>query len=174
MLALQGAEPRRRAEALIEDARRIVSQHDDPNMQGAFLLMESGVNYVQAKWKAALHSLNQAEELFASRVRGGYYYLAFTRTLQLYTLWSLGEYAELAQRCRPYLQEAEQLGDLLTAANIRTISQPLACSGIPAAERDGRATSDVDFVLPAGRGAKAGVCRGAVAADAGQPYRQLR
>lgn len=126
VLALQGAEPRRRAEALIEDARRIVSQHDDPNMQGAFLLMESGFNYVQAKWKAALHSLNQAEEIFASRVRGGYYYLAFTRTLQLYTLWSLGEYAELAQRCRPYLQEAEQLGDLLTAANIRTISQPLA------------------------------------------------
>jgi serine/threonine protein kinase len=125
VLALQGKEPRRRAEALIEDARRIVARHDDPNLTAAFLMTEAGVAYVQARWKETIHRLDAAEEIYSKRTRGSYFYAAHTRTLQFYTLWSLGEFSELARRCAPALQEAEQLGDLLLSANIRTFSQPL-------------------------------------------------
>ena len=125
VLALQGKEPRRRAEALIEGARKIVARHDDPNLTAAFLMTEAGVAYVQARWKEAIRHLDDAEEIYAKRTRGSYFYVAHTRTLQFYTLWSLGEFSDLARRCAPALEEAEQLGDLLLSANIRTFSLPL-------------------------------------------------
>jgi eukaryotic-like serine/threonine-protein kinase len=140
VLALQGREPRRRAEALIEIARQIVARHDDPNLKGAFLLTEAGVAYVQAKWKETIRLLDEAENIYANRTRGTYFYVAHTRSLQLYTLWSLGEFAELSSRCAPFLEEAEQVGDLLLSANIRTFSQPLAYL---AADRPGAASDSV-------------------------------
>ncbi len=140
VLALQGREPRRRAQALIEIARQIVARHDDPNLKGAFLLTQAGVAYVQAKWKQTIRLLDEAEDIYANRTRGTYFYVAHTRSLQLYTLWSLGEFAELSSRCAPFLEEAEQVGDLLLSANIRTFSQPLAYL---AADRPGAASDSV-------------------------------
>ncbi len=140
VLALQGREPRRRAEALIEIAREIVARHDDPNLKGAFLLTQAGVAYVQAKWKECIRLLDEAEDIYANRTRGTYFYVAHTRSLQLYTLWSLGEFSELSNRCAPFLEEAEQVGDLLLSANIRTFSQPLAYL---AADRPGAASDSV-------------------------------
>jgi eukaryotic-like serine/threonine-protein kinase len=140
VLALQGREPRRRAEALIEIARDIVARYDDPNLKGAFLLTRAGVAYVQAKWKETIHLLDEAEDVYANRTRGSYFYVAHTRSLQLYTLWSLGDFAELTGRCAPYLEDAEQAGDLLLSANIRTFSQPLAYL---AADLPGAATDSV-------------------------------
>jgi eukaryotic-like serine/threonine-protein kinase len=140
VLALQGPEPRRRAEALIEIARQIVARYDDPNLKGAFLLTQAGVAYVQAKWKQTIRLLDEAEDIYANRTRGTYFYVAHTRSLQLYTLWSLGEFAELSSRCAPFLEEAEQVGDLLLSANIRTFSQPLAHL---VADRPGAATDSV-------------------------------
>ncbi len=126
VLALQGPEPRRRAEALIEIARGIVARHDDPNLKGAFLLTEAGVAYVQAKWKECIRLLDEAEDTYVNHTRGTHFHVAQVRSLQLYTLWSLGEFLELSNRCGPFLEEAEQVGDLFFSANIRTFSRPLA------------------------------------------------
>jgi eukaryotic-like serine/threonine-protein kinase len=95
---------------------------------------------VQAKWKESIRLLDEAEDIYANRTRGTYFYVAHTRSLQLYTLWSLGEFAELSSRCAPFLEEAEQVGDLLLSANIRTFSQPLAYL---AADRPGAASDSV-------------------------------
>ena len=140
VLALQGREPRRRAEALIEIAREIVARHDDPNLKGAFLLTEAGVAYVQAKWKECIRLLDEAEDTYINHTRGTYFHVAQVRSLQLYTLWSLGEFLELSARCDPFLEEAEQVGDLFFSANIRTFSRPLAYL---AADRPGTASDSV-------------------------------
>jgi serine/threonine protein kinase/tetratricopeptide (TPR) repeat protein len=140
VLALQGSEPRRRAEALIEIARAIVARHDDPNLKGAFLLTEAGVAYVQAKWKECIRLLDQAEDTYINHTRGTYFHAAQVRSLQLYTLWSMGEFLDLSTRCAPFLEEAEQVGDLFFSANIRTFSLPLAYL---AADRPGTASDSV-------------------------------
>ena len=126
VLALQGGEPRRRVQALIEVAGKIVEGHDDWNLKGAFLLTQAGVAYVLARWKETLRLLDEAEDIYANRTRGNYFHAAQTRSLQLYTLWSLGDFAELCARQAPFLEEAHQAGDLLLSANIRTFSRPLA------------------------------------------------
>ena len=140
VLALQGPEPRRRAEALIEVARGIVARHDDPNLKGAFLLTEAGVAYVQAEWKECIRLLDEAEYTYVNHTRGTYFHVAQVRSLQLYTLWSMGEFRDLSTRCAPFLEEAEQVGDLFFSANIRTFSLPLAYL---AADRPGTASDSV-------------------------------
>jgi serine/threonine protein kinase len=140
VLALQGPEPRRRAQALIEVAREIVARHDDANLKGAFLLTEAGVAYVQAKWKECIRLLDEAEDTYLNHTRGTYFHVAQVRSLQLYTLWSLGEFRELSIRCAPFLEEAEQVGDLFFSANIRTFSRPLAHL---AADQPGTASDSV-------------------------------
>jgi hypothetical protein len=125
VLTLQGGEARRRAAALIEIGRAIVARQQDPTLDGVFAYSQAGVSYVQGHWKETLRLLDQAEEAFATRARGAYFYLAQIHTLQFYALWPMGEYAELARRSGPFLEEAEQLGDLFFAANIRSFSQPL-------------------------------------------------
>jgi hypothetical protein len=126
VLALLGSEPRRRAQALVEIAREIVARHDDPNLRGSFLLTEAGVAYVQAKWKECIRLLDEAEATYLNHTRGTYFHVAQVRSLQLYTLWSMGEFLDLSTRCAPFLEEAEQVGDLFFSANIRTFSLPLA------------------------------------------------
>ncbi len=148
VLALQGREPRRRAEALIEIAREIVARHDDANLKGAFLLTEAGVAYVQAKWKECIRLLDEAEDTYVNHTRGTYFHVAQVRSLQLYTLWSMGEFLDLSNRSAPFLEEAEQVGDLFFSANIRTFSRPLAYL---AADRPGTASESVLSGLARGR-----------------------
>ncbi len=126
VLALQGGEARRRADALIETARGIVARQQDPNLEGVLHLVQGSIAYTQAGWQECIRFLEKAEDIFANRVRGAYSHLAQVRSLHLYALWSAGDFDEIARRSGQFLQEAEQLGDLFSSVNFRSFGQPLA------------------------------------------------
>lgn len=125
-MALEGPGGRARALRLIDQARSIVAQRDDPRLHATLLFTEAAVAYVKGEWVACWRVLEQAEELFAKRARGVHWELASIRTLQLYSLQTMGNFADLRSRCGPFLQEAEELGDLYSRANIETYCEPMA------------------------------------------------
>jgi hypothetical protein len=66
------------------------------------------------------------------------------RTLRLYTLYSLGEFAEMAKEYLPILQEAQALNDGYSRASIETFCQPIA---LLAADRVAEARQAVEAGL---------------------------
>lgn len=125
-LALEGENGRKRALSLIKEARGIVAKRDDARLQATLLFTEAAVAYVQADWPKCWGLLEQAEEIFAKRTHGAHWELASIRTLELYSLQTLGRFADLRERCGPFLQEAEELGDLYSCANVETFCEPMA------------------------------------------------
>jgi len=125
VLSLQGGEARRRAAALIATGREIVAKQQDPNLEGILNLVQGAIAFTRSSWRECSRFLDQAEDIFANRVRGGYSHLAQVRSLHLYTLWSAGDFDKIARRCGPFLQEADQLGDLFSSVNIRSFGRPL-------------------------------------------------
>ena len=125
-LVLEGKSGRSQARALIEGARQIVATRTDPRLRGTLLFTEAAVAYVQAEWLQCLRLLEEAEDIFAKRARGVHWELASIRTLQLYTLHTLGRFRELQERSGPFLKEAEELGDLYSCANVETFCEPMA------------------------------------------------
>jgi eukaryotic-like serine/threonine-protein kinase len=125
VLSLQGGEARRRAAALIATGSEIVARRQDPNLEGILNLVQGSIAFTRSNWRECTRCLDRAEELFGNRVQGGYSHLAQVRTLHLYALWSAGDFDKIARRCPPFLQEAEQLGDLFSSVNIRSFGLPL-------------------------------------------------
>ena len=125
-ISLQGKEGRRRAAALIDIGREIVAKQNDPNLRGVMDLVQGAIAYTQARWRDCERFLEEAEDIFANQVRGGYSHLAQVRSLHLYALWSTGDFDQIARRCGPFIQEAEQLGDLFSSVNFRSFGLPLS------------------------------------------------
>lgn len=124
-LALEGEKGRAKARNLIATARRIVNQQRDARMEGTLLFTEAAVDYVRGEWLTCISLLERAEEIFL-RIPGAHWELASLRTLQLYTLHVLGSFREARARIGPLSQEAEELGDLYTCANVETFCEPMA------------------------------------------------
>jgi serine/threonine protein kinase/tetratricopeptide (TPR) repeat protein len=124
-LALEGESGRSRARSLIKVAHDIVEQRQDQRLRGTLLFTEAAVEYVRGEWLTCIDLLDKAEEIFL-RVPGAHWEIASTRTLQLYSLHVLGKFTEVQARSSPFLQEAEELGDLYSCANVETFCAPMA------------------------------------------------
>ena len=124
-LALEGENGRRRARALIDKARALIGENKDPRLTAILLFAEAAAEYVQAEWGKCLRLLEEAEEIFETRLRGVHWELASLRTLELYTLHAMGSFRELRARYVPFLREAEELGDLYSSANVETFCEPI-------------------------------------------------
>ena len=124
-IALEGQSGRKRAEELLAISRRLAAQRDDPRLLAITAFSEAAIAYVHAEWSRCCRMLDEAEDIYVNRCRGVHWELASIRTLRLYSLHTLGKFAELEQRIGSFLQEAEELGDLFSCANVEVFSVPI-------------------------------------------------
>ncbi len=124
-MMLQGPRGRHRAAALLDTSRRISAQRSDTRLDATVALSAGTQMYVIGQWQRSLECFEEAERLY-SKCPGTHWELASVRTLRLYTLFSLGEFAALAREYGPILQEALALDDRYSCASMETFCQPIA------------------------------------------------
>jgi hypothetical protein len=124
-MTLQGPRGRRRAAKLLDTARRISAQRADTKLDATLALTAGAQAYVIGEWRRSLECFAEAEHLY-SKCPGTHWELASVRTLRLYTLYSVGEFAALAREYGPILQEAQALDDHYSRASMETFCQPMA------------------------------------------------
>ena len=124
-MTLQGPRGRRRAAKLLDTARRISAQRGDMKLDATVAFSAGTQAYVIGQWRRSLECFAEAEQLY-SKCPGTHWELASLRTLRLYTLYSLGEFALMAREYQPILQEAQALNDSYSRASIETFCQPIA------------------------------------------------
>ena len=124
-MTLQGPRGQRRAAKLLDTTRGILAQRGDSKLDATVALSAGTQAYVIGQWRRSLECFAEAEHLY-SKCPGTHWELASVRTLRLYTLFSLGEFAAMAREYLPILQEAQALNDRYSCASIETFCQPIA------------------------------------------------
>jgi serine/threonine protein kinase len=139
LLSLAGGEPCRTARALafegihrasirvrsteatrlIETARTLAQRLGDPHVEGFTLLMGGVSSYFRGNWRVALETCDRAGAIFCDSCKGATWELATTNTYATYSLFYLGEWAELSRRVLLLLDAACRRNNEYAASLLR-------------------------------------------------------
>jgi tRNA A-37 threonylcarbamoyl transferase component Bud32/tetratricopeptide (TPR) repeat protein len=118
--AAAGGPARQRTERLLEAARSIATELDEPFAHGMVAACTGLAAFCEGRFIAARTELDRAENIFLTRCTGASWEL---HTCQIYALIALtysGDLVELARRHPMRLREAEERGNLYAATSLRT------------------------------------------------------
>jgi tetratricopeptide (TPR) repeat protein len=119
-VATSGEPAKHHTAKLLGEARRIAQRIDHPHALGLCTLTGGIEAYMTGRWKQARAFSDQALETFRSRCTGVAWEIDTAQSFFLWSLFFLGEVAELG-RCLPVvLKEAQERGDLYAATNSGT------------------------------------------------------
>jgi tetratricopeptide (TPR) repeat protein len=138
-VSVAGYRARARTAQLREALDAVVAGVDNPHALGLSFLTKGVAEYMQGKWKAAIALLSQAEAIFRERCTGVIWELDTARAFHLYSLFYLGEIAELSRRVPRFVQEAQARGNLYALATLGTFVRPcvrLAADDVEGARRE--------------------------------------
>ncbi len=135
-LSVQGRRGHRLAEQLVELSHGYAEKLGDPRLRANVAFSRMAIAYICAEWRVCCREALEAEKIFTRECTGARFELGSIWTIYLYSLYTLGEFAELGRRCRPLLQDAEERDDQYTYANIEVFCEPLV---LLAADRPGDA-----------------------------------
>jgi hypothetical protein len=119
-LCVQGGPTRQRTARLIEAADALARRIDHPHALGLVTLCRGIAGYMEGRWRDGRESCEQAEAIFRDRCTGVAWELDTAHSFSNWSLFFLGEVAELARRLPLLLQEASERGDLYAATNLGT------------------------------------------------------
>jgi serine/threonine protein kinase len=114
-----------RVEPLLARARALTERQTQPHAKALLLLAEGIVAFNMGRWSAARDSLLQAEEQFRTRCRGVTWERNVVATFLFWSLYQLGEFAELAALAGTLLKQAHDRGDRLAATNVALSAYPV-------------------------------------------------
>ena len=120
-----GAPSWARTQALHDAAKAVARRCDEPYVRG-FLDLSGGVlAFHQHRWKEGVTLSERAATTFREQCTGVAWESGQANTFMLWCMSWMGDYAEMTRRSALILEEAEQKGDLFTAANLGGYIQPL-------------------------------------------------
>jgi tetratricopeptide (TPR) repeat protein len=96
-----------RAIGLIQTAEALAQRIDDPHVQGFTTLMGGIASYFTGSFRRALEACDRAGAIFRDSCKGATWELATANAYATYSLYGLGEWAELSERV-PLLLDAAQ------------------------------------------------------------------
>jgi serine/threonine protein kinase len=135
-----GGVPARRTTArLIAAADALAQRIGHPHALGLVMLSRGIAGYMEGRWKDGRKFSEQAEAIFRDRCTGVAWELDTAHSFSNWSLFFLGEVAELTRRLPLLLQEARERGDLYAATNLGTFVGHLtwlAADDPQGAERD--------------------------------------
>jgi hypothetical protein len=115
-----GGPARRRTARLLQAAEALAKRIDHPHALGMATLATGIAGYMEGRWKNGREFSERAEEIFRTRCTGVAWELDTAQSFSLWSLFFLGEVAELNRRLPVLLKEARERGDLYAATNLGT------------------------------------------------------
>jgi hypothetical protein len=135
-----GGVPASRTTARLLDAASGLAQRiGHPHALGMVMLCRGIAGYMEGRWQDGRQFSEQAEAIFRDRCTGVAWELDTAHSFSNWSLFFLGEVAELIRRLPRLLQEARERGDLYAATNLSTFVGHLtwlAADDPQGAERD--------------------------------------
>lgn len=126
LVSLEGRQRgREHALQLIQAGRNMAARFPDRSLIANMTLAEGAVAYISADWRTAGRRFLEAEAIYSAECTGVRYELGTARTLYLYSLQHVGEFAELIRRTAPLMGDAQELGDLYTFTNLEAFCRPM-------------------------------------------------
>jgi hypothetical protein len=110
-VACQGRPAWRRTKRLVEAASRLADRLGHPHALGMASLSSGAAEFLVGRYRLGLELLNRAESIFRERCTGVIWELDTARIFGLWSLFYLGRFSELGQRCQEIFQEARERGD---------------------------------------------------------------
>jgi serine/threonine protein kinase len=118
--ASNGAAGHARTAALVEMAQAIATRIDHPHALGLAAWAAGTSAYLEGRWHDG-HALNdRALAIYRDRCTGVAWEAASARAFSLWSLYYLGELAEIGRRLPSLIKQARDRGDLYDATNLRT------------------------------------------------------
>ncbi len=118
-----------RTTRLLEEARTLSNRIDHPQARGFTTLCQGISEWTTGRWKKARASLESAEKILRDFCTGVAWELGTAHTFTLWSLFYLGEFAEMERRSSLLLREAQDRGDLYAATTLGTFSAAMARLG---------------------------------------------
>jgi serine/threonine protein kinase len=116
-----GGVPARRTTARLIDAASALAQRiGHPHALGLVMLCRGIAGYMEGRWKDGRQFSDEAEAILRDRCTGVAWELDTAHSFSNWSLFFLGEVAELTRRLPILLQEARERGDLYAATNLGT------------------------------------------------------
>lgn len=134
-----GVPARRTTAKLIDAADALAQRIDHPHARGLVTLCRGIAGYMEGRWKEGREFSERAEAIFRNHCTGVAWELDTAHSFSNWSLFFLGEVAELTRRLPLLLQEARERGDLYAATNLGTFVGHLtwlAADDPAGAERD--------------------------------------
>jgi hypothetical protein len=117
--ALSPGDGRGRAERLLSRLVPIAARLRDPHVDGWIEATRGMVSYLEGSWQEAARRFDRAHCLFRDNLVGSAWELASVRMFGAFSLFHLGELAELWRRLPTYEHEAREVGDRYMLTNVR-------------------------------------------------------
>ena len=119
-LATAGRKARRRASRLLDRTFELARDVDDPLTLGLGHLHAGILAYCLGEWESAAFECDEAAAIFIRRCTGALWETTFARRWGLAARLHMGELADIATQLPRLLAEADELGNVLAAASLRT------------------------------------------------------
>jgi eukaryotic-like serine/threonine-protein kinase len=124
--ATAGRTAKRRTETLIEFANALGQRVAHPNVTGLLTLAAGTAAFLEGRYLQARQLCAQAESTFRDRCTGVAWELNTAQAFWHWSLYWLGELAELVRRFPQLLKEAEERGDLYSISTNLIIADQIA------------------------------------------------
>ncbi|HEX4458721.1 MAG TPA: AAA family ATPase, partial [Polyangia bacterium] len=114
-----GGPTRVRVARLLASAEALAARVQSPDVH-ALVSATSGIAaFLQGRWRDGHRLCSEAERVFRDRCIGAAWEADSAQSFSLWSLFYLGELAQLQQRVPTAIREAEERGDLYAATNLR-------------------------------------------------------
>jgi hypothetical protein len=118
-VSMSGNRSRARAGRLLRASRTLAERVSHPYAIGLATLTEGNAAWLDGRWREARSHCERAEQILRERCTGVDWEILTAQLFGLASMFFLGEVAELSQRLRVLLEEAEGRGSLLRATLLR-------------------------------------------------------
>ena len=115
-----GGPARLRTAKLLRAAEALAERIRHPHALGLVTLAGGIAGYMEGRWRSARELCERAERIFRERCTGVAWELDTAHSFALWSLFFLGEVAELLHRLPLLRKEARERGDLYAATNLGT------------------------------------------------------
>jgi hypothetical protein len=115
-----GGPAARRTARLLDEAESIAERIDQPHARGLVTLCKGIAGYMEGRWKDGRTFSDQAEATFRDQCTGVTWELDTAHSFSNWSMFFLGDVAELIRRLPILRKEALERGDLYAATNLGT------------------------------------------------------
>lgn len=115
----QGGRGLKRAESLIQEARRVSAGLEDDHVTGWILASEGFASYFRGRYRVASQQLTESARIFREHTIGSSWELNNVRVFRLLALRFIGDFAQLQLLFERYTRDASQRGDRFMETTLR-------------------------------------------------------